>query len=104
MENNFTIKAGPYAVLKEFDVEAHHLQEVTDLLKELQINVLGEQGCYAFEILQSEENQEKLYLYECFENMTAHAKHTESPYFRELVSGKLNPLLRDKKIIRVKPV
>lgn len=104
MENNFTTQAGPYAILKEFDVAIHHLKEVTDLLKELQINALEEQGCYAFEILQSEENPEKLYLYECFENMTAYATHTESPYFKELVSGKLNPLLREKKIIKVQPV
>ena len=94
-------QTNPYAVLKEFDVAADRLQEVTDVLKELQTNALAAEGCYAYEILQSEENPEKLFLYECYENALAHSAYTDSDYFMELVRGKLNILVRGKRITKV---
>lgn len=104
MEKVKKTQTEPYAVLREFDVETEYLQEFTDVLKELQTNALQENGCYAFEILQSKENPETLYLYECFENIAAHISHMESSYYRELVFDKPNPMLRGKKITKVQAI
>ena len=91
----------PYALLVELEVAQKNVQAVCEVLTELQKFALEEKGCNAYEILQSEENSGKIYLYECYENPAAHYIHTNSNYFRDIVPDKLNPLIMEKRITKV---
>lgn len=91
----------PYALLVELEVAQKNVQAVCEVLTELQNFALEEKGCNAYEILQSEENSGKIYLYECYENLAAHNIHANSNYFRDIVPDKLNPLIMEKRITKV---
>ncbi|NLH28711.1 MAG: antibiotic biosynthesis monooxygenase [Bacteroidales bacterium] len=89
----------------EFELDQKDMETALALLKEMQIQTLeNEEGCIAYDILLSDEHPNKIYLYECYENAQAHKKHTNSPYYKDIVSNKLSRYLEESETIKLYPV
>lgn len=89
----------------EFELDQKNMETALALLKEMQIQTLeNEEGCIAYDILLSEEQPNKIFLYENYENTQAQREHNNSPYFKEIVSNKLPRYIKGSKIIKLYPV
>lgn len=89
----------------EFELDQKNMETALALLKEMQIQTLeNEEGCIAYDILLSEEQPNKIFLYENYENTQAQREHNNSPYFKEIVSNKLPKYIKGSKIIKLYPV
>lgn len=89
----------------EFEMDEKDMNAALDLLKEMQILTLeNEEGCIAYDILLSEEHSNKIFLYESYENAQAQKKHNNSPYYKDIVSGKLSRYIKGTKITKLYPV
>lgn len=89
----------------EFELDQKNMETALALLKEMQIQTLeNEEGCIAYDILLSEEQPNKIFLYENYENTLAQREHNNSPYFKEIVSNKLPRYIKGSKITKLYPV
>ncbi len=101
-----TLNEGQGVVLfVEFELDQKNMKTALALLKEMQIQTLeNEEGCIAYDILLSDEQPNKIFLYENYENTQAQKKHNNSPYYKEIVSDKLPRYIKGSKIIKLYPV
>ena len=98
-------KEKPIVLFVEFQFETKDMILATELLTEMQNQTIeNEEGCIAYDILLNEEEPDTIYLYECYENMAALDVHNNASYFKEIVSKKLSPLIKDKKILKLNPI
>ncbi len=89
----------------EFELDQKNMETALALLKEMQIQTLeNEEGCIAYDILLSDEEPNKIFLYENYENTLAQREHNNSPYFKEIVSNKLPRYIKGSKITKLYPV
>lgn len=52
-----------------------------------------EPGCHAYQVSQSNEDPDALFLYEVYEDQAALDFHAQTPHFKEIVQGEAIPLL-----------
>lgn len=92
----------PYVIIVEWDVAPENMGKLLDLLTKMQTETLeNESGCFVYDILQSEVNPTKIFIYEMYENETAFKKHINSGYFKEIVPKEIKPLIKAEKITKV---
>ncbi|MDO5524012.1 MAG: putative quinol monooxygenase [Bacteroidia bacterium] len=95
----------PHVILVEFIFDETKLDEAIDLLSELQMQTLeNEEGCLVYDVLLSEEEPTKIFIYESYENEAAFKAHTNSAHYKEILSKKLKPLIKQEKITKVFPL
>lgn len=92
----------PYVIIVEWDVAPENVEKLLDLLTEMQTETFeNEEGCITYDILQSEANPAKIFIYETYENEAAFNKHINSTYFQEIVPKEIKPLIKAEKITKV---
>lgn len=95
----------PYVILVEFVLDEAKVDEAIELLSDIQLQTLeNEEGCLVYDVLLSEEDPTKVFLYESYESEEAYKVHSAAPYFKEIVLKKLKPLIKSQKITKVFPL
>lgn len=95
----------PYVILVEFTVDEKNRNQVISLLSEMQEQTLeNEEGCLIYDVLLSEDDPTKIFIYENYESESAYDIHSNSSYFKAIVSDKLNPLIKESRITKVIPI
>ncbi|HHV86111.1 MAG TPA: antibiotic biosynthesis monooxygenase [Petrimonas sp.] len=95
----------PYVILVEFALDGARVDEAIELLSDIQLQTLeNEEGCLVYDVLLSEEDPAKVFIYESYESEDAYKVHSNAPYFKEIVLKKLKPLIKSQKITRVFPL
>lgn len=95
----------PYVILVEFVLDEAKVDEAIELLSDIQLQTLeNEEGCLIYDVLLSEEDSTKVFIYESYENEDAFKAHTKAPYYNEIVVKKLTPLVKSQKITKVFPL
>lgn len=98
-------QAKPYVIIVEFTFDEAKANQAIDLLSEMQLKTLeNEEGCLVYDVLVSEENPAKVFIYESYESEAAFKIHSNSSYFKEIVAKKLKPLIKQEKITKVSPL
>ena len=87
----------PYVILVEFMLDEARLDEAIELLSDIQTQTLeNEEGCLVYDVLLSEQEPARIFLYESYES--------EDAYNKEIVLKKLKPLIKSQKITKVFPL
>ncbi len=95
----------PYVIIVEFTFNEKDVDKAIDLLLEMQALTLeNEEGCFIYDVLLSEEDPTKIFMYENYETEAAFKAHENSTYYKTIVSGKLNPLVKGTIITKVIPL
>lgn len=95
----------PYVILVEFALDGARVDEAIELLSDIQLQTLeNEEGCLVYDVLLSEEDPAKVFIYESYESEDAYKVHSNAPYFKEIILKKLKPLIKSQKITRVFPL
>lgn len=95
----------PYVILVEFTFADENLEEAIELLSDMQMQTLeNEEGCLVYDVLLSEEDPAIIFIYESYESEDAYTVHCNTPYFKEIVQKKLQPLIKTQKITKVFPL
>lgn len=95
----------PYVIMVEFTFYEEKADEAVELLAQIQSETLEkEEGCLIYDVLLSEEDPAKVFIYESYENEAAFKVHSKAPYFEEIVVKKLTPLIKHQKITKVIPL
>lgn len=95
----------PYVILVEFALDGARVDEAIELLSDIQLQTLeNEEGCLVYDVLLSEEDPAKVFIYESYESEDAYKVHSNAPYFKEIVLKKLKPLIKSQKITKVFPL
>ena len=101
IENN----GKPIVLFVEFQFDAKDMDLAIELLTEMQNQTYeNEEGCITYDLLQSEENPNTIYIYECYENSAAVKLHNSATYFKSIVEKKLVPLIKSQKILTLSPI
>ena len=104
-QQNFDDQAKPVVLFVEFQFDAKDMDLAIELLTEMQNQTYeNEEGCITYDLLQSEENPNTIYIYECYENSAAVKLHNSAPYFKSIVEKKLVPLIKSQKILTLSPI
>lgn len=95
----------PYVIIVEFTFDETNVDKAIDLLLEMQAQTLdNEEGCLVYDVMLSEENPAKIFIYESYENEAAFTKHQRSAYHKAIISEQLSPLLKESKVTKVIPL
>ncbi|MDO5664580.1 MAG: putative quinol monooxygenase [Bacteroidia bacterium] len=95
----------PYVILVEFILDEAKVDEAIELLSEIQSKTLeNEEGCLVYDVLLSEEDPTKVFIYESYESEKAFKTHTKAAYYNAIVVKKLLPLVKQQKITKVFPL
>ena len=95
----------PYVILVEFMLDEARLDEAIELLSDIQTQTLeNEEGCLVYDVLLSEQEPARIFLYESYESEDAYKVHSNAPYYKEIVLKKLKPLIKSQKITKVFPL
>ena len=91
------------ALVARYRVLEGRADEVAELLLRLRPLVLGESGCHAFSVHRADGDPHRILLYEQYEDEVALAAHRATAHFRELVEGRIVPLLaeREREVYRL---
>lgn len=85
-------------VIARWQITAAALSEVLGYVTELREQSLAEPGCVGYEVFQSRDDATALLLVERYRDSAAVDAHRESAHYRELVTGRIAPLLIDRKV------
>lgn len=95
----------PIVLFVEFEFDTKDMDIAVELLTEMQNETIeNEEGCIAYDILLNGEEPNTVYLYECYENKAALDAHNNAAYFKKIVNGKLVPLIKAQKILKLNPI
>jgi len=95
----------PYVILVEFTLDKSRVDEAIELLSDIQLQTLeNEEGCLVYDVLLSEEDPARVFIYESYESEAAYKVHSNASYFKEIVLKKLKPLIKSQKITKVFPL
>ena len=93
-----------YVLLTEYTIEESNMDKAIDLLSEIQTQTLeNEESCTVFEILLSDEDTSKVFVYESYESEAAYKKHAAAAYFKNN-APKLKPLVKATKKTKLIPI
>lgn len=85
-----------YVVVARWLVQEGHVEDVIAAIKEMIPHALAEPACEAYIVNQSVENPRQFLLYEQYHDEAGFQAHTQTAAFKELVLGKIVPLLEDR--------
>jgi len=95
----------PYVIIVEFTFDVKDLDKAIDLLLEMQTATLeNEEGCFVYEVLLSEDDPSKIFIYESYENEAAFRTHQNSAYHKAIITDQLSPLLKESRVTKVVPL
>ena len=95
----------PRVLFVEFQFDVKDMGLAIELLTEMQNQTIeNEEGCVAYDILLNDKEPNTIYLYECYENQAALDAHNNASYFKKIVVGKLNSLIKAQKILNLNPI
>lgn len=81
-------------LIARYTVKPGHTDEVLDLLRQMAERVRADEpGCTLYHVSRSRENPDLLLLYEHYRDDAAFNAHRETPHFREIIEGRIIPLL-----------
>ncbi|WP_134701922.1 putative quinol monooxygenase [Ammoniphilus sp. YIM 78166] len=84
-------------LLARYTVKKGKTKEVLDYLRVMAEKVNEcEPGCRVYSVHQSTEQAESIVLYEVYEDDTALEEHRNTPHFKEIIEGKVIPLLEKR--------
>ncbi|MBK5194944.1 MAG: antibiotic biosynthesis monooxygenase [Proteiniphilum sp.] len=95
----------PYVIIVEFTFDEKDVDKAIDLLLDMQTQTLeNEEGCLIYDVLLSEDDPSRIFIYESYENEVAFKVHESSDYFKTIVSKQLTPLVKESKVTKVVPL
>lgn len=95
----------PYVILVEYTFDEKDIDTAIELLTEMQSKTLeNEEGCLVYDLLLSEEDGVTIFIYESYQNEAAFKVHTNSAYFKALVTKKIAPLIKKERVTKVFPL
>ena len=104
-QNKKSNNEDPIALFLEFQFEAEDMDFAIELLTEVQNQTIeNEEGCIAYDILLNDEEPNTIYLYECYENKAALDVHNNAAYYKNIVDKQLSPLIKDRRVLKLKPI
>ena len=72
----------PYVILVEFTLDESRVDEAIELLSDIQLQTLeNEEGCLVYDVLLSEEDPARVFIYESYESEAAYKVHSNASYF-----------------------
>ena len=109
MANIATIAAqeaeDPYVIIVEFTFDEKNVDKAIELLLEVQTQTLvNEEGCMIYDLLLSEDDPSKIFIYERYEHAKAFKAHENSAYYKAIVTKQLAPLIKESKVTKVIPL
>jgi quinol monooxygenase YgiN len=95
----------PYVIIVEFTFDEKDADRAIDLLLEMQAQTLeNEEGCFVYDVLLSEDDPAKIFIYESYESEAAFILHQGSSYHKAIITDKISPLLKGSKVTKVIPL
>jgi quinol monooxygenase YgiN len=85
-----------FAVIARFKVKPGHVDEVIALLNQAAVPSREEPGCHLYIANRSLDDPELIVMYEQYASPEAFQRHLESDHTREIVAGKVIPLLESR--------
>jgi quinol monooxygenase YgiN len=86
-------------VIARWETTVDALSEVIAHIAALQPQALAEPGCLGYDVLQSVDQPNSLILIESYRDTAALDAHRNSVHYRELVIGRILPLLSDRAVV-----
>ncbi len=72
------------ALFVEFDIKPEHLEDFEKIIRGHAKKCFeGEEGCVAFHVMIPRDEQNRVYLYECYADQAAFDVHINSPVLKE---------------------
>lgn len=93
----------PIVVVARWETSPEALATVLALAAEVAPRSLAEPGCLGYEVLQGLDQPTTIVLIERYVDRAALDAHVHSPHYRELVAGKIRPLLTGRQVEIVQP-
>lgn len=94
---------GPVVVVAHWFTTDEALPDVLEHLAALRPQALAEPGCLGYESLQAIDEPTHLVLIERYRDSDAVDAHVNSSHYRELVVGRIRPLLSDRRVELLHP-
>lgn len=85
-----------FAVIARFQVQPGQVDTVIELLNRAAVPSLAEPGCHLYTANQDASDPNLIVMYEQYDDADAFQRHLESPHVRDLVAGKIVPLLESR--------
>ena len=85
-----------YAIIARFKVKPGHVDEVISLLGEASVPSRQEPGCHLYIANRDLSDPDAIVMYEQYDDEAAFQAHLDSPHCREIVAGKIVPLLESR--------
>ena len=85
-----------YAIIARFKVKQGHIDQVISLLGQAAVPSRQEPGCHLYVANQDLEDPNSIVMYEQYDNEATFQNHLDSPHCREIVAGKVVPLLESR--------
>ena len=85
-----------YAIIARFQVKPGHVDEVIDLLRQASTPSLAEPGCHMYIANQDLADPNLIVMYEQYDDAAAFQQHLDSDYIKDIVAGKVVPLLESR--------
>ena len=85
-----------YAIIARFKVKPGHVDEVISLLGQAAIPSRQEPGCHLYVANQDLADPNVIVMYEQYDDEAAFQAHVDSPHCKEIVFGKVVPLLESR--------
>jgi autoinducer 2-degrading protein len=89
----------PVYTFAKWQVKNGQLDTVLNLLAEVANKSIEEKGNLFYKVHQSNSDANTLILFEGYTDATAVDEHRNSPYFQNIVIGKIIPLLENREVI-----
>lgn len=88
----------PITVVARWQASAGARATVLGLVGELRQRSLGEAGCLGYEVFQSADDDDVIFLLERYRDVAALEAHRGSSHYRELLAARILPLLATRRV------
>jgi quinol monooxygenase YgiN len=92
-----------YVVVARYRTRPDAQDEVLGLLDEMTRHSIAEPGCRGYRVHQGIEDPRVIVLYEEYDAEADFTAHCASEHFRDLILGRIVPLLDSRDVLRVSP-
>lgn len=100
--NTHTAEGEPYVMISVLKIDEAKIDDAIDLLSDLQLMTLeSEEGCLIFDVLLSDEDPTKAFIYESYLSEDAYNKHMKSKHYSDVYLKKLSPMIKEANITKV---
>ena len=99
---NSQTEGEPYVMISVLKLDEANIDNAIDLLSDLQLITLeSEEGCLIFDVLLSDEDPTKAFIYESYLSEDAYNKHMKSKHYSDVYLKKLSPMIKEANITKV---